>query len=256
MVSRVGDRRNGAAVVAHLHSLGIDTSLVSVAARATASYTAILEPNGELVLGLADMDLYDEMVPGAPDMALDSARLRDHALWFADANLPAETIAWLLDRRAEGFRSRSMPSRWSRRASCAACCRGFPSVRQPGASGVHGGRWSRSAMRRRRHAFCTGSARARESSPRRRGYRRVDGRRRADDGRAARRAARCHRRGRRVDRRHVVRGDRTAEPVRRRAARPRRRRNHRGIGFDHGRAPDRGAGVRKGCATKLEAFTI
>ena len=98
MVSRVGDDENGAAVVVRLQSLGIDTSLVSVAARATASYTAILEPNGELVLGLADMDLYDEMVPGAPDMALDFARLHDHALWFGDANLPAETIAWLLDR--------------------------------------------------------------------------------------------------------------------------------------------------------------
>jgi pseudouridine kinase len=98
MVSRVGDDENGAAVVARLHSLGIDTSLVSVAERATASYTAILEPNGELVLGLADMDLYDEMVPGAPDMPLDFARLRDHALWFADTNLPAETIAWLLDQ--------------------------------------------------------------------------------------------------------------------------------------------------------------
>ena len=98
MVSRVGDDENGAAVMARLHSLGIDTSLVTVAERATASYTAILEPNGELVLGLADMDLYDEMVPGAPDAPLDFARLRGHALWFVDTNLPAETIAWLLDQ--------------------------------------------------------------------------------------------------------------------------------------------------------------
>jgi pseudouridine kinase len=102
MVSRVGDDENGAAVVAHLHSLGIDTSLVSVAARATASYTAILEPGGELVLGLADMDLYDEMLPGTPDMALDTARLLGHALWFVDTNLPAETIVWLLDQ-ADGI---------------------------------------------------------------------------------------------------------------------------------------------------------
>ncbi len=98
MVSRVGDDDNGAAVAARLELLGIDTSLVSVAKRATASYTAIVEPGGELVLGLADMDLYDEMVPGTTDLE----RLRNHALWFADANLPAETIAWLLGR-AEGI---------------------------------------------------------------------------------------------------------------------------------------------------------
>jgi pseudouridine kinase len=102
MVSRVGGDESGAAVVARLEVLGIDTSMVSVAKRATASYTAILEPDGELVLGLADMDLYDEMVPGTPGMPGDTARLRDHALWFADANLPAETIVWLLER-ADGI---------------------------------------------------------------------------------------------------------------------------------------------------------
>jgi pseudouridine kinase len=94
----VGGDENGTAVVAHLNSLGVDTSLVSVAARPTASYTAILEPNGELVLGLADMDLYDEIVPGVLDVPLGAARLREHALWFVDTNLPGETIAWLLDR--------------------------------------------------------------------------------------------------------------------------------------------------------------
>src|SRR5436305_11870697 len=63
MVSRVGDDETGRDVVRHLQSLAIDTSLISVSARPTASYTAILEPDGELVLGLSDMAIYDEITP-------------------------------------------------------------------------------------------------------------------------------------------------------------------------------------------------
>src|SRR3954452_6925623 len=50
MVSRVGDDEAGRGVVRHLASLGIDTSNVTVSQRATASYTAILQQDGELVL--------------------------------------------------------------------------------------------------------------------------------------------------------------------------------------------------------------
>ncbi|HXA51089.1 MAG TPA: PfkB family carbohydrate kinase, partial [Candidatus Acidoferrum sp.] len=56
MVSLVGDDESGRAVVSQLASLGVDTSAIAVSPRPTASYTAILQPGGELVLGLADMD--------------------------------------------------------------------------------------------------------------------------------------------------------------------------------------------------------
>jgi pseudouridine kinase len=96
LLSRVGDDETGRQVVAHLAGLGIDTSLVTVSrATSTASYTAIVETTGELVLGLADMAIYDEITPAVMEPAL--ARLRQHELWFADANLPAATIQWLLD---------------------------------------------------------------------------------------------------------------------------------------------------------------
>ena len=93
MVSRVGDDETGRAVVSHLNSLGIDTSSVSISARPTASYTAILEPTGELVLGLADMAIYDEITPELLEPALP--RLLECELWFVDANLPAATIEWI-----------------------------------------------------------------------------------------------------------------------------------------------------------------
>ncbi|HEY1494382.1 MAG TPA: carbohydrate kinase family protein [Candidatus Solibacter sp.] len=93
MVSRVGDDETGRAVVSHLNSLGIDTSPVTISARPTASYTAILEPNGELVLGLADMAIYDEITPEL--LAPYLPRLLECELWFIDANLPSATIEWI-----------------------------------------------------------------------------------------------------------------------------------------------------------------
>jgi pseudouridine kinase len=100
LASRVGDDESGASVVRHVQEAGIDASLFTTsAARATASYTAILEPGGELVIGLADMDIYDELTPDLLAPALP--RLREHGLWFAECNLPAATIAWLLDAAGE-----------------------------------------------------------------------------------------------------------------------------------------------------------
>jgi pseudouridine kinase len=93
MVSRVGDDEAGRAVVNHLNTLAIDTSHVSTSTRPTASYTAILEPNGELVLGLADMTIYDEITPDLLESALP--RLLECELWFVDANLPADTLLWI-----------------------------------------------------------------------------------------------------------------------------------------------------------------
>jgi pseudouridine kinase len=99
MVSRVGDDESGRAVVNDLQTLGIDTSLISVSAQAkacaTASYTAILRPDGELVLGLADMAIYDEITPALLEPALP--RLLECELWFVDANLPAETLRWIAE---------------------------------------------------------------------------------------------------------------------------------------------------------------
>jgi len=91
LCSRVGNDEGGRLVLAQ----PMDTSLVSVSdARPTASYTAILETTGELVIGLADMDVYDEVTPAVLGPVLP--RLREAALWFIDSNLPGDTIDWLL----------------------------------------------------------------------------------------------------------------------------------------------------------------
>lgn len=96
LCSRVGDDEAGRQV----RGQALDTSLVTVSdRRPTASYTAILEPDGELVLGLADMDVYEELTPDMLSPSLP--RLREAALWFLDTNLPAATIEWLLASAGE-----------------------------------------------------------------------------------------------------------------------------------------------------------
>jgi pseudouridine kinase len=95
LISRVGDDAAGRQVREHASGAGIDTALCTASGvHATASYTAILENNGELVIGLADMDIYDEITPALLEASL--ARLRKHSHWFVDTNVPGATIDWLL----------------------------------------------------------------------------------------------------------------------------------------------------------------
>jgi sugar/nucleoside kinase (ribokinase family) len=77
---------------------GLDDQPVMFLDRATPSYTAILERDGNLVIALADMALYDAFTA----RRLKARSLRDsltegqHVL--TDANLPAETLAELAAR--------------------------------------------------------------------------------------------------------------------------------------------------------------
>lgn len=98
LVSRVGDDDVGRQLISQIRDLGVDTSQVGVASRQTGSYTAILQPEGELVLGLADMDIYEEISPAVLESALPSLRQCDG--WFVDANLPVATLDWLASQRS------------------------------------------------------------------------------------------------------------------------------------------------------------
>lgn len=96
LCSRVGNDEAGREVLAQ----PLDTSAITVSDTSpTASYTAILESTGELVIGLADMAVYDEITPAVLAPALP--RLREAALWFLDANLSGAAIDWLLTAAAE-----------------------------------------------------------------------------------------------------------------------------------------------------------
>ena len=101
LLSRVGDDEGGRALLAGLDGLGIDRrGVASVPGGFTAEYVAVLTPDGDLALGLADMAILDGLTPAALARHAD---LIGAAAWvFADCNLPAETLAALAQRRFAG----------------------------------------------------------------------------------------------------------------------------------------------------------
>jgi pseudouridine kinase len=100
-VTAVGDDDTGRALLMHLRDLGVDTSAaLALPGAATAEYVAILEPDGKLALGLADMGILDTLTPAIIGRA--ATQLAAAAWVFADCNLPAETLADLRGRRDIG----------------------------------------------------------------------------------------------------------------------------------------------------------
>jgi pseudouridine kinase len=101
LVSILGRDRHGQMVATHLTEAGVDlTDVMRDDDLPTATYTALMEPDGHLYVGLADMAIYDHLTPSALTEAV-----ADHAdadAWFLDANLPPDSITWLA-KRAPGY---------------------------------------------------------------------------------------------------------------------------------------------------------
>jgi pseudouridine kinase len=95
LVSRLGSDPSAERILAEMAALGLDLSLVGRSeSSGTASYTAVLEPGGEMAVAIADMGIYDEIGPEALAPALAAAQ--PASAWFVDANLPAEGLAAVL----------------------------------------------------------------------------------------------------------------------------------------------------------------
>jgi pseudouridine kinase len=90
LVSIVGNDDNGLALIGDLERLGIDNRHVTLSeTHATAEYVAVLQPDGELAIGLANMAIFDEITPAllrGMESDLGSGWI------FADCNLPPETL--------------------------------------------------------------------------------------------------------------------------------------------------------------------
>jgi pseudouridine kinase len=95
LVSRIGRDDDGEMVMAAGRAAGVDMSQVSVSETApTATYHAAFDHEGSLLIGIADMAVCDEIVPAA--VAAATARPRDRGLWLVDANLPPETLDFIV----------------------------------------------------------------------------------------------------------------------------------------------------------------
>ncbi|MBP1851003.1 carbohydrate kinase family protein [Rhizobium halophytocola] len=97
LVSPRGGDAAGEDVGAAARAAGIDDRPFVYLDRATPSYTAILDKNGDLVVALADMDLYRLFSPRRLTTLSMRAAVEGVDALLCDANLPAETLALIGD---------------------------------------------------------------------------------------------------------------------------------------------------------------
>ena len=98
LFSVVGDDPSGRELTAAMSRAGVDCSGLSCTGDyPTAAYTAILNPDGALVLGLADMTIYDTLDAAWAESI--RPRLNDYAIWVLDANISAAGLQNLLADR-------------------------------------------------------------------------------------------------------------------------------------------------------------
>ena len=95
LVTRVGADADGEAIMAAARSAGVDTAAVSVSpATPSAAYHAALDDEGNLIVGIADMAIFDEISPASVAPGIKGAS-SDRDFWIVDANLPEDTLAFL-----------------------------------------------------------------------------------------------------------------------------------------------------------------
>jgi pseudouridine kinase len=101
LASLVGDDDNGRWLLEGLRRVEVETGGVRVTRdHATAEYVAVLQPDGTLAYGLADMAIFEAITPEFLDA---TAPWSETATWiFADCNLPAAALQHLIERRRQG----------------------------------------------------------------------------------------------------------------------------------------------------------
>lgn len=101
LVSAFGEETDGRTLSAEAGE-GLDiASAVPAGEGATATYHAIINPDGTLLGAVADMAIYDRLLP--PMLATFEALIRTAPLVFVDANLPAATLTWVADLKRTGL---------------------------------------------------------------------------------------------------------------------------------------------------------
>jgi pseudouridine kinase len=96
LMTAVGNDAAGAALLAHAAQAGIDTgATLKLPDACSGTYTAVLDGGGEMLVGLADMALYEELTPAW--LAIRATLRSNASMVMADLNLPRDTVAALID---------------------------------------------------------------------------------------------------------------------------------------------------------------
>lgn len=94
MATAVGRDAAGEAIVNAAKTAGIDASgMTAMKGATTAGYHATLDDTGNLIIGIADMKICEQITPAAVVEAVSKSGPRD--FWVVDANLPIETLEFL-----------------------------------------------------------------------------------------------------------------------------------------------------------------
>ena len=95
LAATIGNDPDGEMVLAAAEDAAIDVASMVVDPRLpTASYQAVFDDRGDLVIGIADTALYEEIAPA--DVAAAAGTARRDGLWVIDANFPPEVLAFFL----------------------------------------------------------------------------------------------------------------------------------------------------------------
>lgn len=104
LVAAIGSDGLGDQVLAATSAAGVHVEHVRRSARATGTYTAVLDATGELVVAVADMTATDEL--GAEQVNAARDLIAGASLLVLDGNLAAETLGFALDlATAAGIRT-------------------------------------------------------------------------------------------------------------------------------------------------------
>lgn len=101
LLTVLGDDAAGHALQLHAEAAGIDMrGSLHLNGTSSGTYTAVLDAHGEMLLALADMQLYEQLTPQW--LASRQPQLAGAALIVADLNLPHDTVTSLIEQaRAE-----------------------------------------------------------------------------------------------------------------------------------------------------------
>lgn len=97
LISCVGDDKEGMWVLQETQQHGVEVSQTWVLPREqTGTYTALLDTDGEMVVSLANMGIYDQLTPEM--FAEKWSHIASSEAVFLDTNIPADCLAYLMKR--------------------------------------------------------------------------------------------------------------------------------------------------------------
>lgn len=102
LFSIIGDDAEGRALLGELHAASVDTAgVLRSCGPPTASYLAVLDRDGRLIVAAADMEIYEALDASWVDRV--SPSLSGFDAWVVDANLPGSTLARLLPQAGKAL---------------------------------------------------------------------------------------------------------------------------------------------------------